>query len=139
MDSLRNFWKDLYGFSHEVIVVNAFYENVNRHKFEHRELGPGEEIENVVLEFKPRPAHDMLIACVLSKWSAPGQPDLLSFAAITHEPPAEVAAAGHDRCIIQIRPENLDAWLNPDPNNLAAMDTILEEKARQYYEHRLTA
>jgi putative SOS response-associated peptidase YedK len=138
-DSLRGFWKELYGHSHGLIVVNAFYENVNRHRFEHRPLAPGEDVENVVLEFKHRPMQDMLIACLWSKWSAPGEPDLLSFAAITDDPPEEVAAAGHDRCIIEIKPENIDAWLIPDPKNLAALDAILEDKARLYYEHRLAA
>ncbi len=49
-----------------------------------------------------------------------------SFAAITDEPPPEIAAAGHDRCIIPIKPENVDAWLNPDPSNLEAMYAILD-------------
>ena len=50
-------------------------------------------------------------------WEEGGE-SLDSFAAITDEPPAEVAAAGHDRCIIPIKEENIDAWLNPDPKNL---------------------
>ncbi|WP_187610445.1 hypothetical protein [Paraburkholderia sp. 31.1] len=41
--------------------------------------------------------------------------DLLAFAAITDAPPREVAAAGHERCIIPIKPEHIDARLNPDP------------------------
>ena len=32
---------------------------------------------------------------------------LLSFAAVTDETAAEIAAAGHDRCIIPIKPEAL--------------------------------
>jgi hypothetical protein len=64
---------------------------------------------NVVLEFKPNPPHDVLVACLWSRWTAPGEPDLLSFAAITDEPPPEISAAGHDRCIIPIKPENVDA------------------------------
>ena len=63
----------------------------------------------------------------------------MSFALITNEPPAEVAAAGHDRCIIPIRPENIDAWLNLDPANLAAQYAILDDRERPYYEHRLAA
>ena len=70
---------------------------------------------------------------------APGEPDLMSFAAITDEPPAEVAAAGHDRCIIPIRPKHVDAWLNPDPVNLAAQHAILDDRARPFYEHRMAA
>jgi putative SOS response-associated peptidase YedK len=81
----------------------------------------------------------MLIACLWSRWTAPGEPDLLSFAAITDDPPQEVAAAGHDRCIIPIRPEHIDAWLHPDPANLAAQYAILDDRARPYHEHRLAA
>ncbi|CAB3794636.1 hypothetical protein LMG27177_03692 [Paraburkholderia fynbosensis] len=63
----------------------------------------------------------------------------MSFAAITDEPAAEVAAAGHDRCIVPIKPENMDAWLNPDPSDLAASYAILDDKERPYYEHQLAA
>ncbi len=98
------------------MIVNAFYENVARHKTEHRDLAPGEVEENVVLEFRPEPQQDMLVACL---WSftkgGEGEADLYSFAAITDAPPAEVAAAGHDRCIVLIQRENVEAWLHPDP------------------------
>jgi putative SOS response-associated peptidase YedK len=36
---------------------------------------------------------------------------LRGFAGIIDEPPSDIAAAGHDRCIINLRPEHLDAWL----------------------------
>ena len=121
------------------MVVNAFYENVNRHKADGRELAPGEEPENLVLEFKPRPTQDMLVACLWSRWTGPDESDLLSFAAITDEPPAEVAAASHDRCIVPIKPENIDAWLNPTPGDTAALFEILDDRERPYYEHRMAA
>ena len=44
---------------------------------------------------------------------AGGDESLLSFAAVTDDPPAEIAAAGQDRCIIPIKPANVDAWLQP--------------------------
>ena len=91
------------------------------------------------LEFEPSPPHLMMVPCIWSKWSAPGQKDLLSFAAITDEPPAEVAAAGHDRCLVPIKPENVDTWLNPQGQSLDALDAILEDKEHPYYEHRLAA
>lgn len=138
-DNLEGFWKDLFGYRHGIMVVNAFFENVSAHAMEGRELAAGEKEQNVVLEFRPTPTQDMLVACLWSKWSAPGEPDLYSFAAITDEPPAEVAAAGHDRCIIPIKPENVDAWLHPDPGNLSALHAILEDRARPYYEHRMAA
>ena len=121
------FWRPLFGHSHAVMVIDGFYEHVKR------------DGANVILQFSPRPRQDMLVACLWSRWTAPGQPDLLSFAAITDEPPAEVAAAGHDRCVIPIRPENVDAWLNPDPRNLGAMYALLDDRQRPYYEHRLAA
>ncbi|MEO5696994.1 MAG: SOS response-associated peptidase family protein [Burkholderiaceae bacterium] len=138
-DNLEGFWKDLFGYSHGIAVVNAFFENVNQHRAEGRALGDGEDVKNLILEFRPRPTQSMLVACLWSRWSGPGEPDLLSFAAITDEPPPEVSAAGHDRCIIPIKPEHIDAWLNPDPTNLAMQYAILDDRARPYYEHRLAA
>ena len=138
-DNLEGFWRQQFGHSHGVLIVNAFYENVDRHRVEGRELAPGEQPQNTVLEFRPRPTQDMLVACLWSRWTAPGQPDLWSFAAITDEPPPEIAAAGHDRCIIPIRAQNVDAWLNPDPANLQALHAILDDRERPYYEHRLAA
>ena len=38
-----------------------------------------------------------------------------------------------------LRPENVEAWLNPDPKNLAAQLAILDDRERPYYEHRLAA
>lgn len=136
-DSLEGFWKDLFGFSHAIMVVSAFYENVSRHAMEHRELHEGEAVENVVLEFRPQPRQDMLVACLWSRWTKEGEPDLLSFAAITDDPPPEVAAAGHDRCIIPIKPENIDAWLNPAGTSKSDLYAILEDRPRPYFEHRL--
>jgi putative SOS response-associated peptidase YedK len=46
---------------------------------------------------------------------------------------------GHDRCIIPIKPENTDAWLNPDAADLAAQYAILDDRNRPYYAHRLAA
>jgi putative SOS response-associated peptidase YedK len=138
-DNLEKFWRGQFGYTHGIMVVSAFYENVKKHDMEHRELAPDEKPQNVVLEFKPQPRHDMLVACLWSRWTKEAEPDLLSFAAITDEPPPKVSAAGHDRCIIPIRPEHVDAWLNPDPKNLDAMYAIFDDREPVYYEHRLAA
>lgn len=76
---------------------DAIQAPVNRHRAEGRDLNPGEEVQNQALRFDPADGEPMLVACLYSHWRAPGQPDLLSFAAITDVPPPEVAAAGHDR------------------------------------------
>lgn len=137
-DNLEGFWKGQFGHSHGVIVCDAFYENVSRHRVEGRELAEGESEENVVLEFRPQPRQEMLIACLYSHWHGDGE-ELWSFAAITDEPPPEVSAAGHDRCIIPIREESLDAWLSPNQSNLASLYAILDERQRPFYEYRLAA
>ncbi|MBP0595072.1 SOS response-associated peptidase family protein [Paraburkholderia sp. LEh10] len=139
LDSLGGFWKPLFGYSHGLLVVDSFYENVKRSKMEGRVLAEGEDDENVILQFTPRDGSRMLVACLWSKWTAPGEPDLYSFAAITDEPPPEVADAGHDRCVVSIKPENEAAWLNPNSQDLAAQYAILEDKVRAYYEHKLAA
>lgn len=121
------FWKGVFGHTHAIMVVSRFFENVQR------------DGKNVVLEFNPRSGEDMLVACLWSRWTAPGERDLLSFAAITDDPPPEIAAAGHDRCIVPIKPEHVDAWLNPDPKDLPALHALLHDRQRPYYEHRLAA
>ena len=138
-DNLRGFWKEQFGYTHGLVVMDAFYENVSRHAVERRELREGEKEENVILEFSPSPAQPMLVACIWSHWRGAGGEELLSFAAITDDPPPEIAAAGHDRCVIPIKASNMEAWLNPDPRNLDAALAILEDRERPYYEHRLAA
>lgn len=129
-DSLEKYWKGLFGYSHGLMVATTFYENVE-----------GEDGRNRVLQFTPRTEEPMLIACLWSHWTdlKGKEPDLLSFAAITDEPEPEVAAAGHDRTIINIRPENVEAWLSPDPKDLNALNAIFDDKQHPFYEHRLAA
>jgi putative SOS response-associated peptidase YedK len=57
---------------------------------------------------------------------------------LTSRPP-EVAAAGHNRCIVPIKPENIDAWLSLDASDLEALHAILDDRDRPFYEHRLAA
>lgn len=139
-DSLEGYWKKVFGVSHGVMLASRFYENVPTHRLEGRALGPDEKETNSVIEFQPRGLPLMTVACLWSNWTGPEHPDgLLSFAALTDEPPAEVSAAGHDRCIIPIRPDNLDRWLAPAAGDLPASYAILDDRERPYYEHRLAA
>jgi putative SOS response-associated peptidase YedK len=65
--------------------------------------------------------------------------DLGSFAAVTDEPPAEIAATGHQRCIISLREENVAEWLNPQHVDTARLEQILSDRQAPYYEHRIAA
>jgi putative SOS response-associated peptidase YedK len=126
-DNLGGFWKQQFGDSHAIMLANAFFENVET-----------EEKGKHVLEFRPRGLSEMYVACIWSHWQQ-GDDHLDSFAAITDEPPPEIAEAGHDRCIIPIKEENIEAWLNPDPKNLDSLQAILDDRTRPYYEHKLAA
>ncbi|MEN1959083.1 SOS response-associated peptidase family protein [Luteimonas sp. MJ246] len=126
-DSLEGFWKGQFGKTHGVVLARAFYEHVER------------DGKDTVLEFRPQDGSEMLVACLWSSWVGKDGEELLSFAAITDEPPAEVAAAGHDRCIIPIREEHLDLWLVPGAADAPKLFQILDDRERPFYEHREAA
>lgn len=128
-DNLEGFWAGQFGHTHGLMVVDRFYENVEV------------DGQNRVLEFAPRTGEPMLVACLWSHWTDPKgkEPELWSFAAITDAPEPEVAAAGHDRTIINIKPEHVDAWLQPHSSRLAEMYAIFDDKRHPFYEHREAA
>jgi putative SOS response-associated peptidase YedK len=136
-DNLEKFWSEQFGSHHAILVVESFYENVKRHTMEHRELTLGDREENVVLQFKPEPAQTMYIACLWSHWTDPKELDLRGFAAITDEPPADVAAAGHDRCIINLKPEHVEAWLTPQNHSIAELQSLLSDRAIPAFQHEV--
>lgn len=138
-DSLRGQWASLYGKCHAIMVISSFFENVPAERFATSTASQAEPGESVVLHFKPNPPITMLVACLWARWSATGAPELLSFAAITDEPPPEIAATGHDRCVIPIKRENLDEWLAPEHSSLERLDAILTDCERPHYEHRIAA
>ena len=136
-DNLEKFWGEQFGSHHAILVVESFYENVKRHTMEHRELMPGEAEENVILQFKPEPAQTLYIACLWSNWTDPQEPDLRGFAAITDEPPADVAAAGHDRCIINLKPEHVEKWLTPRNHSIGELQSMLSDRAVPVFQHEV--
>jgi putative SOS response-associated peptidase YedK len=143
-DNLRGYWAELYGRRHGVLAITSFFENVPTHLFERRELSPGEKPKNLVLHFDPRPRAEMLVACLWARWAStpreePGARELYSFAAITDEPPPEIAATGHNRCVIALKRGNLDEWLAPEGVGLDRLDHILIDRERPFYEHRIAA
>ena len=124
-DSLAKSWSLLFGYQHGLLIVDTFYENVQ-----------GADGKNQVLQFTPRTGEPMLVPCLWNRSVDPRgeDPDLLSFAAITDEPEPEVAATGHDRTIINLKPEHVQAWLHPDPEQLEEQYRILDDRQHPYYE-----
>jgi putative SOS response-associated peptidase YedK len=126
-DNLEKFWRNEFTHTRALMLASSFFENVDR------------DGKNVVLHFKPQPAQLMWVACLYGEWQAPDGTSLLSFAAITDEPPEEVRAAGHDRIIINIQPTNVDRWLNPAASAAGELQAILNERQAPYYEHAVAA
>jgi putative SOS response-associated peptidase YedK len=127
-DNLEKFWRQQFTHKHALMLTTSFFENVDR------------EGKNVVLHFKPQPAQLMWIACLYDEWQDPKDgTSLLSFAAVTDEPPDEVRAAGHDRMIINIQPTNADRWLNPARCTSDELQSILTDRQAPYYEHVVAA
>lgn len=129
-DNLERYWRRQFGYTHGLMVIDTFWENV--------QMSDG---RNQELQFTPRSGEPMLVACLWANWTDPAgvEPDLPCFAAITDEPEPEVAEAGHDRTVINIKPEHVAAWLNPDPGDLAALYAIFDDKRHPFYEHQVAA
>lgn len=86
---------------------------------------------SIIQECQPKPGQDTIIACLWSE-SPDGDEQILSFAAITDDSAPEVAAAGHDRTIIQIKPENVDRWLTPEERYFEELHAILNDRPWAY-------
>nr|WP_232440623.1 SOS response-associated peptidase family protein [Burkholderia ubonensis] len=74
-DSLSTAWRKVFGFTHGIVLVDSFFENVKR------------DGQNVVLRFDATPPQHMQVACLWTRTEIRGADDLWSFAAITDEPP----------------------------------------------------
>lgn len=138
-DSLGQFWRDLFGRYHAVAVVDCFFENVKEHDLAHRELAHGEKEKNIVLQFTPTPARHMFVPCLWSPWTGANEADLRSFAIITDDPPVEVAAAGHNRCPVNLKATNVDSWLTPAGRSVAELDVLLADRETPFYQHEVLA
>jgi len=138
-DSLAKFWRKQFGHRHAIMVMHSFWENVALHDYERRELREGELPQNIVLHFNPQPQAPMFVPCVWSQWQQGDQPALTSFALITDDPPEEVATAGHNRCPITLKLENVNAWLTPEGKTSDELYALLDDRERPHFEQRRAA
>ncbi|MGC4070798.1 MAG: SOS response-associated peptidase family protein [Polyangiaceae bacterium] len=136
-DNLTGYWRDQFGERHGVMVITAFYENVARHTYEHRQLQPQERESNVVIQFHPDDAAPLPVACLWDEWHGDDGSTLRSFAAITDEPPTEVAETGHDRCPIVLTKPNVATWLEPKGRRDEELFRLLSERAIGTFRHKL--
>jgi putative SOS response-associated peptidase YedK len=99
-DDLEGYWRGAFGLRHGVVVVQAFYEHVPATPSPAAASVPTKE-QDVVLEFRPDPPRDLLLACLWAEWEGP-EGRLLSFCHDHRHTARDVAAAGHDRGVVPI-------------------------------------
>ncbi len=135
------YWRNIFGRNHGIVVAYTFFEHVPTWRLEKRAKpsDPEEENKTTEIRFDPQTHAPMHFACVWDRWTDPEgkEPDLLSFAIVTDDPPPEIALAGHDRCPIPLKTENIDAWLTPQGRSREELFAILDDRERPYYEYQL--
>jgi len=116
-------WEAVFGKQHGIFPFYRFYESVE---------GKNGEAKSIYFE----PEHEELMwAASLFEKAKIKEGDLWSFAAITDEPPPEVAAAGHDRCPVYIQESNFEKWLNPNKSSKDELLDILSAIEKTYFAH----
>jgi len=138
-DNLTKFWRKEFGRKHGIIVLTSFFENVSRHTYEKRELKAGEKPENLILQFIPQGVEQMIVPIIWDTWTGEGESTFDSFAIVTDDPPFEISDAGHDRCPVFIKHENIASWLNPSGRSDAELFAILDDRIRPNYQHEIAA
>jgi putative SOS response-associated peptidase YedK len=131
-DSLTGFWQHEFGYKHGIMILTSFFENVNLHTFEKRELGPEEAEKNIVIEFKPEGLDFMVVPCIYDHWGD-AKNGFYSFALITDDPPSEVFETGHDRCPIFLNENRMDDWLKPEGKTQQELLSLLDDRQRPFY------
>jgi putative SOS response-associated peptidase YedK len=127
-DELEHAWSGQFGHRHALLAVSSFSDMARGPAPDERAAAENPSDQQRLLQFRPEPAQDLWLACLWSPWSGKGEADVQSFAVVTDAAPMEIAAAGADRCAVPIKPEHVDAWLQPDPNDLAALYAILDDR-----------
>lgn len=119
-------------------IASSFYEDVVRHDFEMRLLREGEKEQNLVLQFNRSPPIKMLVDYL---WDHRGERvgASLLLCAIADDLPPEVAAAGHNRCIVPLKACNVRAWLTPEGRSREELYNLVDDRERPYYQHEMAA
>jgi putative SOS response-associated peptidase YedK len=69
-----------------------------------------------------------IVACLWSHSAGKDEPEMDSFAAITYEPPAEIAETGTRALHDFSQPGNVEDWLAPPNVPRARLEAILSER-----------
>tara|TARA_B110001454_G_C12723340_1_gene436785 strand:+ start:4122 stop:5033 length:912 start_codon:yes stop_codon:yes gene_type:complete len=117
-------WKPLFGKQHAIFPFHRFYESV-----------AGANGQAKIIYFEPKEKEIMWSAAIYEE--AKIEPGFLrSFAAVTDEPPPEVAETGHDRCPVFLSEDKFELWLNPTGIPREELVKLLDSKVPTYFEHK---
>ena len=116
-------WKPIFGKQHGIFPFYRFYESVE-----------GKNGKPKQIYFEPKHG-DLMWSATLYEKAKLKEGELWSFAAVTDEPPPEVAAAGHDRCPVYLQEKNFKTWLSPSTSAKDELISILESVEPTYFEH----
>lgn len=119
-------WKPLFGRQHAIFPFRKFYEWVERDE------------KKVELSFTPDGFSEMWASSLYEECKTENGL-IRSFAMVTDEPPAEIAAAGHDRCPVFLREDLFEEWLHPVGKSLQELDALLDHKQPTHYTYALAA
>jgi putative SOS response-associated peptidase YedK len=127
-DNLQRYWRGQFGTTHAVALMESFFEWVDR--------PAGSKVE---LHFKPRTQQLMQVACLYAEWEGEDGRRMPCFAAITDDPPAEIAATGHNRCPVNLTADAAQSWLTPQGRSDAELQSLLDQRQQPHYEHEVLA
>lgn len=90
----------------------------------------------IEIQFQPNITNGILAPVIFDKHRLDDGFEMYSFALLTDEPQPEVAAAGHDRSPIFLKPDAALGWLNPETK---VEDALRQLDTRQtvFFAHRL--
>lgn len=112
----RRTWSKLLGRQHGILVFREFYEWIQ----------PQGKGPKKVVAFRPKDHIDMWAPVLWDWWESEDRSvSYFSFAVITGEPPAQILAAGHDRCPVFLKKERVSEWLNPANTSQDALIKLL--------------
>ena len=96
-DNLEGFWKELFGYSRGIAVSMRSSRTSTSIGPKDVSCGEGEDVKNLILEFRPGPTQDMLVACLWSRWTLPGASDRRSATPSRPRWPSRSAKSVHRR------------------------------------------
>lgn len=116
LDSLekRQTWRPLFGHNHGIFPFVKFYEWVIK------------DNQKELVSFYPQNKEIMWAPALFDHYQ---DKDLSfdSFALITTDPPKEILEAGHDRCPLFLKKEEIDLWLLPQGKEREKLYKVLEK------------